>query len=605
MTGNKPEDPMDQTPVMGTPEIEARSEKSDKVSAETPKVAAAPPESPALAEPAPRLSGLRLRDTFSGVDVVFRKFPADIGNGRSFDMPLRGPGPDGLYATIRREDDDLVIERAEGNIFMSVQGTQSEKHKLLPGVTLKLDEHVIEVEEAPLLVRKAESSEVPKGKQRKTLIVLLVVLLLMMALGVLLLSVDSTNSRVEVVPMPESVTRGSVSDAAASPESPAPESSTNSNSQPEADQPEPEKAESGDGPGENESVSSVPDAETPQVTKEEAETPQEKSAVQSPADGPAGDGPEPAREAGFSRYAEAGVNSESPGQEPPGSIQRAGPESSADSVTEAESPDEVRSEPDADDISGAGKAPAGADQKTAAANNKTEDGMAVAGADDTGTETSETRVAAESSPAETRTTTETVTEQKAGARVTGKQEQENSESSVSPELLQAYLNGELALPADKDWPAVMRAAVGAAADGLATEEISEMRQSWQTLSHAEKFMKVYERPSRPRAELRKRFAEALQDRAEQRQSLGAMAGAYRSYAELLRLGVRTDTAVEFVARQDEEAAELYRFGYRLRYTDPHTTRVYWQEVSRHVSAASDWYSKAANGLHELASLGVN
>ncbi len=178
----------DKTPVFGLDDLEA------------PAVSAGRVDSSPLAnthEPRPvEGDGLSivLHDKLSGVHLLTDKFPVEIGNGRRFNMALRGPGPDGLYARIEKDAGGLAIECCHQRVFMAVDMVEAPRHRLIGPVSIQLGDHLISFD---------FSNQVPAKPRRKrpkwAILVAAVLLVLGLFLLQFLLVADEAESRVTVV----------------------------------------------------------------------------------------------------------------------------------------------------------------------------------------------------------------------------------------------------------------------------------------------------------------------------------------------------------------------------------------------------------------------
>ena len=191
-------DPLDQTPVLGVAEIESGSPAADGPRPAEVPTSAAPPPAPRL-ETAEPPAAIRLRDSLSRADVVVTSFPARIGNGRHFDLPLRGPGPSGEYAVIHRDAGTLVVELSNPQVFMAVQGHPVARRDIQPGAVIKLDEHEIEVLAAEASTPGPDRQPDKPARWGGSVVAVLVAGAVLMAGAMLfLLSADSASSRVTI-----------------------------------------------------------------------------------------------------------------------------------------------------------------------------------------------------------------------------------------------------------------------------------------------------------------------------------------------------------------------------------------------------------------------
>lgn len=90
-------------------------------------------------------NALDLHDAASGVQAVVHEFPATIGNALDCDLPLKGPGPSGVYAHLRRESDAFIIERAHSEVPLVISDKQLRSVILADGDRVTLGEHEIRV----------------------------------------------------------------------------------------------------------------------------------------------------------------------------------------------------------------------------------------------------------------------------------------------------------------------------------------------------------------------------------------------------------------------------------------------------------------------------
>lgn len=90
-------------------------------------------------------NALDLHDAASGVQAVVYEFPATIGNAIDCDLPLKGPGPSGVYAHVRRESGAFIIERAHSEVPLVISEKQLRSVILADDDRIVLGEHEIRV----------------------------------------------------------------------------------------------------------------------------------------------------------------------------------------------------------------------------------------------------------------------------------------------------------------------------------------------------------------------------------------------------------------------------------------------------------------------------
>ncbi|MEX1227405.1 MAG: hypothetical protein WD623_08920 [Marinobacter sp.] len=178
----------DKTPVFGLDDLDRPATPSDEAGGD----AVARTTKPKPAEGAG--PAIVLYDKLSGVHVVTDKFPVEIGNGRRFDMALRGPGPDGLYARIEQDAGGLAIECCHQRVFMAVDMVEAPRHRLIEPASIQLGDHLISFNFSE------ETPAKPRRKRPKwTVLAAAALLVLGLFLLRLLLVADEAESRVTVV----------------------------------------------------------------------------------------------------------------------------------------------------------------------------------------------------------------------------------------------------------------------------------------------------------------------------------------------------------------------------------------------------------------------
>lgn len=90
-------------------------------------------------------NALDLYDSASEIQAVIHNFPATIGNALVCDLPLKGPGPSGVYARVRRESGAFIIEQAHSDIPLVISDKQLRSVILADDDRIILGEHEIRV----------------------------------------------------------------------------------------------------------------------------------------------------------------------------------------------------------------------------------------------------------------------------------------------------------------------------------------------------------------------------------------------------------------------------------------------------------------------------
>lgn len=437
----------DKTPVFGLDDIE-------EAGAPVPEVSSFPPEDTADGDGHAGVGELSivLHDKLSGVRLVTDSFPVEIGNGRRFDMALRGPGPDGLYARIDRVGDAYIIERCHDGVFMAVDMIETTQFTLADSTSVQLGDHMLSI---------GFSSRVPasdsRGKKRAWLWgIPVVVLVLGVMLLRLLLVADEAESRVTVV---------DTTSGAESADSPAGAGGMEGSDESVDIQPAPSAPPSKDSPTREEDDTEL--AATPEIppiswffwlTDEPLPTPRDS---------------DPAKQG------------ESPTQE---------------------------------------------------------------------------------------------------ERVAPRRESQQNETAISEAAVkQAY----------KDALAAIRTFDSA-------ESLAQRLSAWAVLAEAEQSLGPQEKQqlSVPRGRLRTQLVEELLADAQRQTQSGNLRRAYANYHAALELGATDPDGERLMSEQDAAAESLYRFGYRLKFSDPATAGRYWQEVLENVPTQSEWHRKARLALAE-------
>lgn len=197
------EDRMDATPRFGVGEIEASALREGET--ET-AVSNGKDASAAINPP------LKIRDALSRVEAVADRTPFTIGNGPLFDLALRGPGPDGLYAELRRDEDGaLAIERRVRFLFVAADGFEFERVALREGQTIQLGAHTLTIE-------AASGEDTPRRRRFPKRVAaglgLAVATLLLALIARTLLFANEATNRVRVVDAQETAEENNPTDGA-------------------------------------------------------------------------------------------------------------------------------------------------------------------------------------------------------------------------------------------------------------------------------------------------------------------------------------------------------------------------------------------------------
>jgi hypothetical protein len=486
----------DKTPVFGLDELEPAVGNATDSVAETGNSGAGDIDAGAH---------LSLHDQLSGARLVTDRFPIEIGNGRNFDMALRGPGPDGLYARIERVDGAVRVERCHERIFLAVDGVEADVEALSVPGSFQLGEHVINLRYCDGVVARAQRKP-PKWTLLAGLGVLVFVALLMR----FLLSADEAEQRVTLVSSPQEQASADASSVEASagepaaapevvPESPGVDTPADADTADDADQ---ESADSI-------ATSKDPSAQTSDATEVAA------SSVIDP----------------------IVIVIESR----PATKESKPTSSDSDPVTEPASRQARDSEPE--------EAP----RRTARATSAPESTALQDGGD------------------------------------------RNSQDPADDRLTR-YRAGEL-MPLAKLEGALQEA--HAAIEAFQNRATIEGRfRAWEDLDRAEAELGLAA-PSIHQEEIRDALGEELIAAATEHADEDDERRAYGFYARAAALGDVVPDGRRLMDRLDEHAARLYRFGYRLRYSDPVTAAHYWDRVLAEVPPQSVWHNRARTALDEL------
>ncbi|HEA53657.1 hypothetical protein LCGC14_0683910 [marine sediment metagenome] len=438
--------PPDKTPVFGLDELEAPLTDAQPTGREFPEENAGTDNAPPC---------ISLHDKLSGVSLVTDTFPVEIGNGRRFDMALRGPGPDGLYARIESHNGVLTIERCNPQVFMAADTVEVSRYLLTGPTSLQLGDHLIAFD----FDSAKGSVATPPRKRRRWLLLVAVVSLIIGALLIrLLLVADEAESRVSVV----------------SPET--------QSSEPEVKRPPP-----------------LPDGE--------------------------------------------------------------------------------RAQPDVDQTVTASSGERVPEPETAAVPSAI----------------SLFFMATPPSPITPAATASVPTSTPVRAPIKSPTKKPVEGAVNSPELVARYRRGELvsfeaARPELKD-------ALSAIRSYYDSETLDQRLAAWEALSIAEQAMGL-EGPSVRGEQIRESLGESLLQAARKKEQAEEDRQAYTLFSKALDLGQNSEEGRLLIITLDEEAARLYRFGYRLKYSDPSTARQYWVKVTNQVPTQSEWYQKASMALND-------
>ncbi|TGN41868.1 hypothetical protein [Marinobacter confluentis] len=173
----------DKTPVFGLDEVEPQVTGSENAVA----TKTDPPQDVEIS----------LHDALSGARLTSKEPIVEIGNGRRFDLALRGPGPDGLYARLEqdRKNGVCTIEKAQDGLFMAVDTVETDQAVLTDNATIQLGDHTLHFS---LIETRADSN--PKKRPAKWIALAVVLVVATSVFGLkFLLSADEADSRVTVV----------------------------------------------------------------------------------------------------------------------------------------------------------------------------------------------------------------------------------------------------------------------------------------------------------------------------------------------------------------------------------------------------------------------
>lgn len=128
-----------------------------------------------------------------------------------------------------------------------------------------------------------------------------------------------------------------------------------------------------------------------------------------------------------------------------------------------------------------------------------------------------------------------------------------------------------------------------------SETLDQKRVAWEALDEAEKSLGLT-KPSRQSEEIRTALRASLLQAARQKEQKKEMRQAYELFYQAHSVGQSSEQGQRLMIALDVEAAQLYRFGYRLKYSAPITARHYWGQVISLVPPQSLWHRKASLAL---------
>lgn len=467
--------PSDKTPVFGLDELEPSTNHFSPPSQSQANGPVAPAGSADTVNVSPAIV---LYDQLSQVRLSTDTFPIEIGNGRRFDMALKGPGPDGLYACIENDKGILRIERSQSCIFMAADNVEVSRYVLTGPVSFQLGDHMIDFAFTEKLV-KATTRKRPRWILPIALIILIAAALLFR----LLLKADEAESRVSVVTRDQPV-----SEAAPVQVAPAP-------------------AEVPTSPG----FDPAPETSANDYTVNDVAVSDSKNTA-----------PEP--------FA------------PPPAISVFFMTSSLLPHPSVRTPENLSTTPVQE------------------------------------VEITNTRARA---PVRT------------PARAQAEEPAPVADDSAS--LIARYRRGDL-LPSASG-PPELENALSAIRAYYNSDTLDQKLAAWEALTVAEQSLGLTE-TSQPREEIRTALRAALLQAARQKEQGKETRQAYGLFYKAHSVGQDSEQGQRLMLALDVEAAQLYRFGYRFKYSNPVTARQYWQQVINQVPPQSPWHRKAAMALDD-------
>jgi hypothetical protein len=467
--------PSDKTPVFGLDELEPATNHFPSESPSQPQASGhmPPADSTDTVNVHPVIV---LYDQLSQVRLSTDTFPVEIGNGRRFDMALKGPGPEGLYARIENDKGVLTIERSQPSIFMAAANVEVSRYVLTGPVSFQLGDHMIDFAFTDKLVRAT-----PRKRRRWILPVALIVLIVGAFLLRLLLKADEAESRVSVVTQNQSI------------------------SEPASVQIAPAPADVSTSPGFDQATEASASDET---DSEVAVNGSNNTALEPLT-------PPPAISAFFTTSSLLPL----PSARTPENLSKPPAQETEISSTQARTPLRTQARAQAD-------APAPV-------------------ADD------------------------------------------------SASLIARYRQGD-PLPSASG-PPELKNAVSAIRAYYNSDTLDQQLVAWEALTVAERSLGLTE-TSQPGEEIRTALRESLLQAARQKEQEKEMRQAYELFYQAHSVGQHSEQGQQLMLTLDTEAAQLYRFGYRLKYSNPVTAKQYWEQVINQVPPQSPWHRKAALAL---------